>query len=162
MRETTEGSGAAGERSRRRWLRVVPAVGLGAIVAASVWYARPAGRAAGTRLGPDAALVRAGVRVAAIERRTPGRGRGRLPVYLAPARGPVIDSARVGALVARLVSEGDGGTPPAPVVLELVPPDAVQGLPLVGRLVVAPGESGLPVRGRRSTGVTGSAAPVVR
>jgi hypothetical protein len=88
--------------------------------------------------------VRDGARLAAIERRTAGRGRGRLPVYLAPARGPAIDSARVGVLAARLAPGTGSGAEP---VIALVPRDAVAGLPLVGRLVVTPGEPGLMVYG---------------
>ena len=118
--------------------------GLGAIAAAA-WRAGGRPVAGSTPLGPGAAVVRGGTRVAAIERRTAARGRGRLPLFLAPATGPVIDSARVGVLAARLV---DGtGAGPAPVVA-LVPRDSVAGLALVARLVVTPGEPGLLVFGR--------------
>ncbi|MGZ8379683.1 MAG: hypothetical protein ACXWZS_09780 [Gemmatirosa sp.] len=125
-------------------LALVAAGGVAAI-AATAWRASTrASRAASERLGPGAAVVRAGVRVAAIERRNAARGRGRLPLFLAPATGPVIDSARVGALAARLVPGTGRG--PSPVI-ELVPRDAVTGLPLAGRLVVTPGEPGLLVFG---------------
>jgi hypothetical protein len=99
-------------------------------------FARPPG---GTRPGAGAEVRRGGARLAAIERITPARGRGRLPLYLAPAAGPVIDSARVGVLAARLVA---GTARDAPVV-ELVPRDSVAGGRLAARLVVTPGEPGL-------------------
>jgi hypothetical protein len=98
------------------------------------------------RLGPGAVVMRGTRRVAAIERVTPARGRGRLPLYLAPARGAVIDSARVGALVAFLVPGTDVGRSP---VVMLVPRDSIKALVLVGRLVVTPGEPGLLVFGAR-------------
>jgi hypothetical protein len=101
-------------------------------------------RPGGERLGPRAAVVRGALRVAAIERVTRARGRGRLPVYLALARGPVVDSARVGVLAARLVAGTEAGTEP---VIALVPRDSVAGLAPVGRLVVTPGEPGLLVFG---------------
>ena len=103
-----------------------------------------AGNPDGARLGPGAAVMRGPQRLAGIERVARSRGRGRLPLYLAPASGPVIDSARVGALAARLLPGTDGGTEP---VIALVPPDSVRGQPLVGRLVVTPGEPGLLVFG---------------
>jgi hypothetical protein len=125
-------------------LALVAVGGLGAI-AATAWRASTrASRAASERLAPDAAVVRGGARVATIERRNAARGRGRLPLFLAPATGPVIDSARVGALAARLVAGSGRG--PSPVIA-LVPRDSVAGLPLVGRLVVTPGEPGLLVFG---------------
>jgi hypothetical protein len=114
-----------------------------AALGAAAWRAgvglRPAG---GARLGPGAAVTRGGVRVAGIERVARGRGRGRLPLYLATASGPVVDSARVGALAARLLPS-EGGDP----VIALVPRDSVAGLALVGRLVVTPGDPGLLVFG---------------
>lgn len=116
--------------------------GLGGIAAAA-WRAGVRG-SPGVRLGPDAAVVRGGRRVAPIERRTPARGRGRLPLYLAPATGAAIDSARVGALAARLVDGTGAGDAP---VIALVPRDSVAGLALVARLVVTPGEPGLLVFG---------------
>jgi hypothetical protein len=99
-----------------------------------------ASASAGTRLGPGAAVVRGTRRVAGIERLVRARGRGRLPSYLAPATGPVVDSARVGALAARLVAGTESGGEP---LIALVPRDSVRGLPLAGRLVVTPGEPGL-------------------
>lgn len=98
----------------------------------------------GERLGAEAAVVRGGRRVAPIERVIRARGRGRLPQYLAPAAGPVIDSARVGALAARL---RPGARPTSDPVVALVPRDSVAGLALVGRLVVTPGEPGLLIFG---------------
>jgi hypothetical protein len=62
---------------------------------------------------------------------------------VAPASGPVIDSARVGALAARLLSTAGRDEP----VIALVPRDSVAGLSAVGRLVVTVGESGLLVFG---------------
>lgn len=118
--------------------------GVAAILAAS-WRFGTGTRARGDApLGAGAAVVRGSRRVAGIERVTRARGRGRLPLYLAPATGPVVDSARVGALAARLLA-GEG--PDAAPVIALVPPDSVRGLPLVGRLVVTPGEPGLLVFG---------------
>ena len=105
-------------------------------------FGRPS---SGMRPRAGAEVQRAGVRLAVIERISPARGRGRLPIYLAPVAGPVIDSARVGVLAARLST---GSAVDAPVV-ELVPRDSVTGLPLVARLVVAPGEPGLLVFGPR-------------
>jgi hypothetical protein len=100
-------------------------------------FARPPG---GTRAAAGAEVRRGGARIAAIERITAARGRGRLPLYLAPATGPVVDSARVGALAARLVAgTARGGAP----IVELVPRDSVAGLQLAARLVVTPGEPGL-------------------
>jgi hypothetical protein len=101
-------------------------------------------RTSGVRLGPGAAVVRGAMRVAAIERITQARGRGRLPLYVALARGAVVDSARVGVLAARLVAGTERGTEP---VVALVPRDSVAGLAVVGRLVVTPGEPGLLVFG---------------
>jgi hypothetical protein len=126
-------------------MRAVAAAG----VLVVVWLsARMATRGAGTvRLAPTAAVTRDGRRVAGIERVTRARGRGRLPLYLAPARGPVIDSARVGTLAARLVAGTETGTAPQ---VALVPRDSVGGLALVGRLVVVPGEPGLLVFGAGS------------
>jgi hypothetical protein len=93
-----------------------------------------------------AEVRRAGARLAGIERISAARGRGRLPIYLAPFAGAVVDSARVGALAARLVpGSAAAGVP----VVELVPRDSVAGLPLVARLVVTPGEPGLLVFGAR-------------
>jgi hypothetical protein len=88
--------------------------------------------------------MRGTTHVAVIERITRARGRGRLPLYLAPASGAIIDSARVGVLAARLVAGTGAGTEP---VIALVPRDSVAGLPLVGRVVVTPGEPGLLVFG---------------
>lgn len=129
---------------RRATIVTLVAVGgLGAIAVATWRAGVPA--AASTPLGPGAAVVRGEARVAPIARRTAARGRGRLPLLLAPATGPVVDSARVGVLAARLV---DGtGAGPAPVVA-LVPRDSVAGLAPVARLVVTPGEPGLLVFGR--------------
>ena len=119
-----------------------------ALLARVAWQrgasARPAG---GEPLGASAAVVRGPTRIAAIERVTRARGRGRLPLYLAPATGPVVDSARVGALAALLVRASEAGDGP---VVALVPRDSVAGLPLVGRLVVTPGEPGLLVFGART------------
>ncbi|MDF1503621.1 hypothetical protein [Roseisolibacter sp. H3M3-2] len=121
-------------------------IGVTAILVTSYRYlARGgAGGPGGGRLGPDAAVTRGGRRLAAIERVTRSRGRGRLPLYLAPAAGPVIDSARVGALAARLLPSAGGNAAP---VIALVPRDSVRGQSLVGRLVVTPGEPGLLVFG---------------
>jgi hypothetical protein len=135
------------ERARPRVAtRVLVGVALGgvaAVVAATARFARrPA--AAGQRLGAGAVLLRGSARVAGIERRVPARGRGRLPLYLAPARGAVVDSARIGALAARLVDGTAAGNEP---VIALVPRDSVRGLALVARLVVVPGEPGLLVFG---------------
>ncbi len=130
--------------TRSAVLTLVAVGGLGAIAAIAWRASTRTARAASERLAPDAAVVRGGARVAAIERRNAARGRGRLPLYLAPATGPIIDSARVGALAARLVAGTGRG--PSPVI-ELVPRDAVVGLPLAGRLVVTPGEPGLLVFG---------------
>ncbi len=130
--------------NRTALLTLVAVGGLGAIAVAAWRAGARASRAASERLGPGAAVVRGGVRVAAIERRNAARGRGRLPLFLAPATGPVIDSARVGVLAARLVAGTGRGASP---IVELVPRDAVTGLPLVGRLVVTPGEPGLLVFG---------------
>ena len=96
------------------------------------------------RLAFSAAVTRGGRRIARIERVTRARGRGRLPLYLAPARGPIVDSARVGTLAARLVTETGGGAAPQ---ITLVPRDSVAGLTLVGRVVAVPGEPGLLVFG---------------
>ena len=123
---------------------LVALAGLG-LIAAAAWRAGVRAAAGSAPLGPGAAVVRGTMRLAPIERRIAARGRGRLPLFLAPATGAVIDSARVGVLAARLV---DGtGAGPAPVVA-LVPRDSVAGLGLVGRLVVTPGEPGLLVFGR--------------
>ena len=137
----------AGRRIKRRVL--VAAVLAGAALLARVAWQRGARAqaAGGEPLGPGAAVVRGPVRVAAIERVTRARGRGRLPLYLAPATGPIVDSARVGALAALLVRGPEAGNEP---VVALVPRDSVAGLPLVGRLVVTPGEPGLLVFGARA------------
>jgi hypothetical protein len=112
--------------------------------AVATWrFGRPA---SGVRPAAGAEVRRAGVRLAEIERISPARGRGRLPIYLAPFAGPLVDSARVGALAARLVpGSAAAGVP----VVELVPRDSVAGLALVARLVVTPGEPGLLVFGPR-------------
>lgn len=127
----------------RRWLLRALLLAGALLVVHAAWRASAA--AGGERLGPDAALVRGARRVAAIERVSRARGRGRLPLYLAPAAGAVIDSARVGALAARL----EPGAADADPVVALVPRDSVAGLALVGRLVVTPGEPGLLVFGTR-------------
>jgi hypothetical protein len=114
--------------------------------------ARTGRRSTGRRLGPGAAVTRGAARVAAIDRVAPARGRGRLALYLAPARGPVIDSARVGVLAARLVAGTERGDEP---VVALVRRDSVAGLGLVGRLVVTPGEPGLLVFGARAADAAG-------
>ena len=106
-------------------------------------FGRPS---SGVRPRAGAEVRRAGVRLALIERISPARGRGRLPIYLAPVAGPVVDSARVGVLAARLAAGSAAAGAP---VVELVPRDSVAGLPLVARLVVAPGEPGLLVFGAR-------------
>ncbi len=133
----------AGQRTGVRVLLGLVAAGaIGVVFAAGRAAVRPAG--AGDRLGAGAAVTRDGRRLAPIERVVRARGQGRLPLYLAPARGPVIDSARVGVLAARLVSGTESGTAPQ---IALVPRDAVAGLVLVARLVVTPGEPGLLVFG---------------
>jgi len=71
----------------------------------------------------------------------------RLTLYLAPGAAPPLDSARRGILVARV-----GPTANANPVLELVASDSVTGLPVVGRLVVAPGEATIPVYGQPRPG----------
>jgi hypothetical protein len=121
----------------------VAAVFVAAVVGAA-WSLRARGRPAAARLGPGAAITRGGRRVAGIERRLPPRLRGRLPVYLAPAAGAVVDSARVGALAPRLLPGTETGAEP---VIALVPRDSVAGLALVARLVLTPGEPGLLVFG---------------
>jgi hypothetical protein len=126
---------AARRPGRRAPGRIVGVVAL-AGAALVIWMASRMGRrvqgAGGERLGPGAAVTRGDS--------LHTRGRGRLPLYLAPARGPVIDSARVGVLAARLVAGSEGGSAP---VVALVRRDSVAGLALVGRLVVVPGEPGL-------------------
>lgn len=114
------------------------------LIVGTAWRSSVRVADAGTRLGPGAAVLRGTVRLASIERVTRGRGRGRLPIYLAPVRGPVVDSARVGALAARLTPGSELGHDP---VITLVPRDSVRGLGLVGRLVVTLGEPGLLVFG---------------
>ena len=137
----------AGAPAGRRVLRaLVLVVGVG--IVAGVWRAaRRAPPGGDVRFDARAAVVRGPARVAGIERLIRARGRGRLPQYLAPARGAVVDSARIGLLAARLVS--GAATAQAPVVA-LVPRDSVAGLALVARLVVTPGEPGLLVFAPRS------------
>ncbi len=143
----------SGTRSGRRvrwalWALWAFAAAVAALIARAAWTAGGRGARVGAgRLGPGAAVTRGGVRVAAIERVVRARGRGRLPLYLAPAAGPVADSARVGALAARLEPGTAAGREP---VVALVPRDSVAGLALVGRLVITPGEPGLLVFGARA------------
>jgi len=92
------------------------------------------------RLGAGAAVTRGGARLARIGRVSRGRGRRRLPVYQAPAAGPVIDSARVGVLAAWLLP---GTAARGEPVIALVPRDSVAGFSLVARLALVPGEPGL-------------------
>jgi hypothetical protein len=140
-------NGERGERRVGAWvLRGVVACGVAGIVCGAWRMSTRSSGAADVRLGRGAVVMRGTRRVAAIERVTPARGRGRLPLYLAPARGPVIDSARVGALVALLAPGTDVGREP---VVMLVPRDSIKALVLVGRLVVTPGEPGLLVFGAR-------------
>ena len=133
--------------ARRRAPRAVIAVLIagGALTCGvATWrFGRPS---SGVRPRAGAEVRRAGVRLAGIERISPARGRGRLPIYLAPVAGPVIDSARVGVLAARLATGAAAGDAP---VIELVPRDSVAGRPLVARLVVTAGEPGLLVFGPR-------------
>lgn len=137
----------SGRRTRRRLLTAAVLVGAALLVRVAWQRGARAQAAGGVPLGPGAAVVRGPVRIAAIERVTRARGRGRLPLYLAPATGPVVDSARIGALAALLVRAPDAGNEP---VVALVPRGEVAGLPLVGRLVVTPGEPGLLVFGART------------
>ncbi len=136
----------AGRRAAGRVVAALALAGVGAIVIAAWRLGARADGAAGTRLGPEAAVTRGARRLAAIERVGRARGRGRLPLYLAPATGATIDSARVGALAARLVPGTESGNAPA---IALVPRDSVRGLAPIGRLVVTPGEPGLLVYGAR-------------
>jgi hypothetical protein len=137
-------------RAAARWLVVVAVVAaVGVMLRLSYGSVARARRASGARLGADAALVRGATRLARIERVVRARGRGRLPLYLAPASGPVVDSARVGVLAARLVPGTDLGTAP---VIALVARDSVAGLAPVGRLVITPGEPGLLVFGAGGAG----------
>jgi hypothetical protein len=145
---TSEPSPPPRRNAARRTIAAL-AIGGVAVVGVATWRFAAAGAPGVTRLGPDAAVVRGTRRVAGIERVTRARGRGRLPLYLAPAAGPVVDSARVGALAARLVAGTAAGDAP---VIALVPRDSVQGLPLAGRLVVTPGEPGLLVFGPAGPG----------
>jgi hypothetical protein len=132
------------------------AAGAVGVVIATSLAARPRGPG-DRRLGAGAAVVRGGARVAPIGRVSRARGRGRLPQYLAPARGPVVDSARVGALAARLVPGTETGSAPQ---VELVPRDSVAGLAVVARLVVTPGRAGAPgVRRPREPALTPNASP---
>jgi hypothetical protein len=73
------------------------------------------------------------------------RGRGRLPLYLAPATGATIDSVRIGVLVPWLRAPGAPGDTAR---IALVPRDSVPGLTAVARLVVTPGEPGVLVLAR--------------
>ena len=136
-----------GRRTTRRMLTATVVVGATLLARVAWQRGARAQTAGGDPLGPGAAVVRGPARIAAIERVTRARGRGRLPLYLAPATGPVVDSARVGALAALLVRGAEAGNEP---LVALVPRDSVAGLPLVGRLVVTPGEPGLLVFGART------------
>lgn len=143
--ETGRSARRVSHRTRGRWLLGLAAVGAVGIVIGASLAARPRG-AGDRRLDAGAAVVRGGERVAPIERVMAARGRGRLPVYLAHARGAVIDSARVGVLAAQLVAGTETGAEPR---IALVPRDSVAGLAVVARLVVTPGEPGLLVFGAR-------------
>jgi hypothetical protein len=141
------GAGRTGRAGHRAAGGVLATIALGVVVAvvgATLVFARRATPVGGGQLGAGAALVRGSTRLAGIERRLPPRGRGRLPTYLAPARGPAVDSARVGALTPRLVAGTEAGAEP---VIALVPRDSVRGLRPLARLVVTPGEPGLLVFG---------------
>jgi hypothetical protein len=130
---------------------VLTGLAIAVVVGIMVRTVRLAGRPQGAgdpRLGADAAVTRGGQRVAGIDRVVSARGRGRLPLYLAPARGAVIDSARVGVLAAWLLPGTEVGVEPR---IALVPRDSVAGLAVVARLVVTPGEPGLLVFGARGS-----------
>lgn len=106
-------------------------------VAFGTWRAVGRARPVAPATGPGMPIVRGARTVARVERVVRPRGRGRLPLYLALARDPALDSARVGLLVPW--RRGD--------TLRLVRRDEVPGLPAVGRLVTTGGDPGVVVLG---------------
>lgn len=106
-------------------------------VAVGTWRAVGRARPATAGVGAGAPIVRGARVVARVERVTRPRGRGRLPLFLAYARDPALDSTRVGLLVP--VWRAD--------TLRLVRRDEVPGLGAVGRLVTAGGDPGVVVLG---------------
>ena len=110
-------------------------------VALGTWRAVRAARPAGVAAATDAEVTRGGRVVARVTQVVRTRGRGRLPLYLAPATGATIDSVRIGVLVPWLrAPAAPGDTMPR---IALVPRDSVPGLAAVARLVVTPGEPGV-------------------
>jgi hypothetical protein len=107
----------------------------------------PSGRASGCdgcRAAPEGASVVRGGRVVAPIRQIADPGRGRAhALFLAPAAGPVIDSARAGRLVGRLEPLYHAGA----WTVTLLPPDSVVGLRVAAGLVVTPGAPPVPVYG---------------
>jgi hypothetical protein len=135
-------------RGTRRALTGLVGAAVLAGVALGTWRAvraaRPAG-AADVAIATGAEVTRGGRVVARVRQVVRTRGRGRLPLYLAPAVGPTIDSVRLGVLVPWRRAPTAADVPPE---IALVPRDSVPGLAAVARLVVTPGEPGVLVLAR--------------